>query len=53
MKLDETPKARSKNLDVLAEYEKKNSKNAANFVVIGMKEPNLKMFKGPNTSRTR
>lgn len=35
MKLDDTPKARSKNLDVLAEYEKKTLKNAANFVVIG------------------
>ncbi|KAM3065216.1 hypothetical protein ACMFMF_011343 [Clarireedia jacksonii] len=35
MKIDETPKAKSKNLDVLAEFKKTNSKNAANFVVIG------------------
>jgi elongation factor 1 alpha-like protein len=36
MKIDETPRATSKNLDVLAEYEKKKSKNSANFIVIGM-----------------
>ena len=36
MKLDDTPRARSKNLDVLAEFEKAETKNAANFVVIGM-----------------
>ncbi len=36
MKIDDTPRAKSKNLNVLAEYEKKKSKNAANFVVIGM-----------------
>ncbi|TVY53590.1 HBS1-like protein, partial [Lachnellula suecica] len=35
VKLDDTPKAKSKNLDVLAEYEKAKKKNAANFVVIG------------------
>ncbi|KAG9229204.1 P-loop containing nucleoside triphosphate hydrolase protein [Amylocarpus encephaloides] len=35
MKLDDTPKAKSKNLDVLAEFENAKSKNAANFVVIG------------------
>lgn len=35
MKLDVTPKSKSKNLDVLAEFEKTKSKNAANFVVIG------------------
>jgi elongation factor 1 alpha-like protein len=35
MKIDDTPRARSKNLDVLAEYEKTKAKNAANFVVIG------------------
>ncbi|RDW85578.1 hypothetical protein BP5796_03903 [Coleophoma crateriformis] len=35
MKLDDTPRAKSKNLDVLAEYEKAKTKNAANFVVIG------------------
>lgn len=36
MKLDDTPRAKSKNLDVLKEFEKAKSKNAANFVVIGM-----------------
>ncbi|TVY15557.1 HBS1-like protein [Lachnellula arida] len=35
MKVDDTPRAKSKNLDVLAEYEKAKTKNAANFVVIG------------------
>ncbi|CZT43313.1 related to elongation factor 1-alpha [Rhynchosporium secalis] len=35
IKLDDTPRARSKNLDVLSEFEKAKSKNAANFVVIG------------------
>lgn len=35
MKLDDTPRSRSKNLDVLAEFGKKKAKNAANFVVIG------------------
>ncbi|RFU32784.1 hypothetical protein B7463_g3545, partial [Scytalidium lignicola] len=35
MKIESTPKATSKNLDVLAEYKKARSKNAANFVVIG------------------
>ncbi|KAK6581257.1 hypothetical protein PZA11_005948 [Diplocarpon coronariae] len=34
-KLDDTPRARSKNLDVLSEFEKARAKNAANFVVIG------------------
>jgi hypothetical protein len=32
----EPAKFKSKNLDVVAEYKKKNRKNAANFVVIGM-----------------
>lgn len=36
MRLDDTPKAKSKNLDVLSEFEKTKAKNAANFVVIGM-----------------
>jgi elongation factor 1 alpha-like protein len=36
MKLDDTPRAKSKNLDVLKEFEKVVAKNAANFVVIGM-----------------
>lgn len=36
IKIDNTPKVTSKNLDVLAEFGKSNSKNAANFVVIGM-----------------
>ncbi|KAL2069407.1 hypothetical protein VTL71DRAFT_14086 [Oculimacula yallundae] len=35
VKLDDTPRARSKNLDVLSEFEKAKHKNAANFVVIG------------------
>ncbi|KFY45784.1 hypothetical protein V495_02813, partial [Pseudogymnoascus sp. VKM F-4514 (FW-929)] len=35
MRIDDTPRATSKNLDVLAEFEKKKAKNAANFVVIG------------------
>jgi len=37
MKVDDTPMAKSKNLDVLKEYEKAEKKNAANFVVIGKK----------------
>jgi elongation factor 1 alpha-like protein len=36
MKMDDTPRAKSKNLDVLAEFDKAKTKNAANFVVIGM-----------------
>jgi elongation factor 1 alpha-like protein len=36
MKIDDTPRATSKNLDVLAEFEKTKAKNAANFVVIGV-----------------
>lgn len=36
MKIDDTPRATSKNLDVLKEYEQARGKNAANFVVIGM-----------------
>jgi elongation factor 1 alpha-like protein len=36
MKVDETPRARSKNLDVLKEWEKVENKNEANFVVIGV-----------------
>ena len=36
MKIDDTPRATSKNLDVLAEHAKKDAKHAANFVVIGM-----------------
>lgn len=35
MKIDDTPRARSKNLDVLEEHRKKEAKHAANFVVIG------------------
>jgi elongation factor 1 alpha-like protein len=34
-KIDDTPRAKSKNLDVIAEYDKSEKKNAANFVVIG------------------
>jgi elongation factor 1 alpha-like protein len=36
MKIDDAPRATSKNLDVLAEYKKTKAKNSANFVVIGM-----------------
>ncbi len=35
MKIDDTPRATSKNLDVLAEHKKKDAKLSANFVVIG------------------
>jgi elongation factor 1 alpha-like protein len=37
LKVDDTPTAKSKNLDVLKEFEKVEKKNEANFVVIGMK----------------
>ena len=33
--IDDSPKTKSKNLDVAAEFEKSNPKKAANFVVIG------------------
>ena len=36
MKIDDTPRATSKNLEVLMEYEKLEKLNEANFVVIGM-----------------
>lgn len=36
LKVDDTPRATSKNLDVLKEFEKVSKKNEANFVVIGM-----------------
>jgi hypothetical protein len=35
LSVDDSSRARSKNLDVLAEYDKAKKKNAANFVVIG------------------
>lgn len=35
VKLEDTPKAKSKNLNVIAEFEKSDTKNAASFVVIG------------------
>lgn len=35
MKIDDTPRATSKNLDVLKEFEMTEKKNEANFVVIG------------------
>lgn len=35
LKADDTPRATSKNLDVLAEFKNAKAKNAANFVVIG------------------
>ena len=33
--VDDAPRAKSKNLDVVAEYQSSKKKNAANFVVIG------------------
>lgn len=33
--LDDRPKAKRKNIDVLAEYQKVKNKNTANFIVIG------------------
>jgi elongation factor 1 alpha-like protein len=47
MKMDDTPRARSKNLDVRAEFEKAEKKNAANFVVIGL---SLCLSSGRNVS---
>jgi hypothetical protein len=35
LKIDDTPRTTSKNLDVLKEFEQKEKKNEANFVVIG------------------
>ncbi len=35
LKMEDKPRAISKNLDVLAEFEQSKSKNAVNFVVIG------------------
>jgi elongation factor 1 alpha-like protein len=35
LKVDDTPRATSKNLDVLKEFEKLEKKKEANFVVIG------------------
>ena len=35
MKISDAPRAVSKKLDVLAEFEKSKAKKAANFVVIG------------------
>lgn len=35
VKLGDTPKSKSKHLDVIAEFKKSKLKNAANFVVIG------------------
>jgi elongation factor 1 alpha-like protein len=43
MKIDDTPRATSKNLDVLAEFKKAKTKNAANFVVIGIHPPPLRI----------
>lgn len=33
--IEDAPRAKSKNLNVMAEFEKSKRKNAANFVVIG------------------
>lgn len=35
LKVEEAPKTKSRNLDVMAEYKKSGAKNGANFVVIG------------------
>ena len=35
MSVEDSSRARSKNLDVVAEFEKSKNKNAASFVVIG------------------
>jgi hypothetical protein len=35
LKISDVPKPRSKNLDVLVEYQKSSMKNAASFVVVG------------------
>lgn len=44
MKLDDTPRATSKNIDVLKEFEAMEKKNEANFVVIGMYRYNDSYF---------
>ena len=36
VKIDDMPKPKSKNLNVIAEFVNSRAKNAANFVVIGM-----------------
>ncbi|RYP12189.1 hypothetical protein DL767_011394 [Monosporascus sp. MG133] len=38
LKIDDTPLPKSKNLDVLSEYEKSKSKKSASFVVVGKKQ---------------
>ena len=45
MKVDDTPRTRTKNLDVLKEWEMVEKKNEANFVVIGMLPPILWLFR--------
>jgi elongation factor 1 alpha-like protein len=44
LKIDDTPRATSKNLDVLAEFRKTKAKNAANFVVIGRVNSGVKEY---------
>lgn len=39
LKVDDTPLPKSKNLDVLGEYEKSKSKKSASFVVVGKTLP--------------
>lgn len=41
LSVEEPVKVKSKNLDVLAEFQKTKRKNAANFVVIGMVYVNI------------
>jgi elongation factor 1 alpha-like protein len=36
MKIDDAPLPKSKNLDVIGEFEKAKSKKTASFVVVGM-----------------
>ena len=38
LKIDDTPLPKSKNLDVLSEFEKSKSKKSARFVVVGKKQ---------------
>ena len=38
LKIDDTPLPKSKNLDVLSEFEKSKSKKSASFVVVGKKQ---------------
>ena len=41
VKIDDTPLPKSKNLDVLSEFEKSKSKKSASFVVVGQYLQNI------------